>query len=467
VLANRYGVRFFVGTPPPKLIAGEQFSQKGCSQSLKLHVMKSKLRAKNFGLLIRSVFSGGWVFVLAVQQSWAQSALGVEALVYKAISQHPSVLAGKAEERGLVEDLEAARLQRWPSLSMTSETSGGRLGSTIAAELPLWDAGRLEAKIQMADLSVAAQREAVRESQYGLALRVIDAWQALMQASERKRVHAEMREKIDYYQAMMSRRVRADISPRVDMDLIEARAVQSKIDFQAADLAQRIARDRLQYLVGEALPLDGLLQLPLEQQVARLQGMAREGWSGRFDEAVDVHPAVRKARRQADAAVQQLRLKEAAQWPQVYVRLQKSMGALDLPSNGKSLFLGFKYEPGAGFSSAALARGAQVRVEGAQALVDVARREVVDAIQADYKEVLNSRDRISSLGLATVASRLVVESYERQFVAGRRTWQEVLNALRERGDYAVALGDAQSQMLGGAWRLAVRVGELDWQQGGG
>lgn len=217
-----------------------------------------------------------------MQQSWAQSALGVEALVFKAISQHPSVLAGKAEERALTEDLEAARMQRWPTLSMTSETAGGRPGSTVAAELPLWTAGRLDAQIQIADLSVAAQREAVRESQYGIALRVIDAWQAFIQATERKRVHAAASEKFDYYRTMMSRRVRADISPQIDMELIEARAIQSKMDFHAADLAQRIARDRLQSLVGEVLPLDGLLQVPVEQQVVRIQGMAWEERAGSF-----------------------------------------------------------------------------------------------------------------------------------------------------------------------------------------
>ncbi|MDO8774115.1 MAG: TolC family protein [Burkholderiaceae bacterium] len=400
---------------------------------------------------------------MAVQQSWAQSAWSVESLVFKAISQHPSVLAGKAEERALVDDLEVARLQRWPSLSITSETSGGGGSSVLAVELPLWAAGRFEAQIQAADSSVAAQGEVVRESQYGLALRVVDAWQALMQATERKRVHTATREKFDQYHAMMSRRVRAEASPRIDLDLIEARAAQTKMDFQAADLTQRIARDRLQYLVGETLPLDGLLELPVERQVAIIQDAAWEGRAARIVEAVDAHPAVRKAGRLADVELQRLRLKESAQWPQVYMRLQKSVGVSVAPTN--SVFFGLKYEPGAGFSSAVQARAAQVRAEGAQIVVDAARRDVSDAIQAEHKELLNVRNRISLLGFAATASRLVVESYERQFVAGRRTWQEVLNALRERSDYTVALGDANTQMLGGAWRLAVRTGALDWQRG--
>lgn len=329
--------------------------------------------------------------------------------------------------------------------------------------MPLWTAGRLQAQVRIADSSVAAQREVVRESQYGLALRVIDAWQALMQATERKRVHSATREKFEYYRAMMSRRVRADVSPRIDLDLIEARSIQSQMDLHAADLAQRLARDRLQYLVGEVLPLEELLRVSAEQQVARLRDVAWENRVDQYDEAVEVHPAVRKASIQADAAIQQLQLKQSTQWPQVYARLQKSVGALDSPS--KNLFLGIRYEPGAGFSSAAHARGAQVRVESAQTMVDVARREVADSIQSDYKEVLHARSRISLLGFAMAASILVVESYERQFVAGRRTWQEVLNALRDRSDSAVALGDANSQMLGRAWSLAVRIGELDWQRG--
>jgi adhesin transport system outer membrane protein len=54
----------------------------------------------------------------------------------------------------------------------------------------------------------------------------------------------------------------------------------------------------------------------------------------------------------------------------------------------------------------------------------------------------------------------VVDSYTRQFVIGRKSWVEVLNAVREATQARYLVVDARAQAGAAAWRLRALVGKL-------
>ena len=56
---------------------------------------------------------------------------------------------------------------------------------------------------------------------------------------------------------------------------------------------------------------------------------------------------------------------------------------------------------------------------------------------------------------ALAAATQVSESYDRQFLAGRKTWLDVLNAARELIQTQVLIADSQSSQLVASWRLAM------------
>ena len=62
---------------------------------------------------------------------------------------------------------------------------------------------------------------------------------------------------------------------------------------------------------------------------------------------------------------------------------------------------------------------------------------------------------------ASASSTEVYESYARQFTAGRKSWLDVLNTVREAGQYELMVLDANAQMLGAALRLGLWTGELN------
>jgi adhesin transport system outer membrane protein len=62
------------------------------------------------------------------------------------------------------------------------------------------------------------------------------------------------------------------------------------------------------------------------------------------------------------------------------------------------------------------------------------------------------------------ANAAVLASYERLFVAGKRSWLEVMNAAREVSDSELALADIEAQMIAGRYRLALYAAEPQWME---
>jgi adhesin transport system outer membrane protein len=80
-------------------------------------------------------------------------------------------------------------------------------------------------------------------------------------------------------------------------------------------------------------------------------------------------------------------------------------------------------------------------------------------LQNDQEEFANAVSRIAALEKSVNSSALVMASYQRQFQAGRKQWQDLLNQVRELAQNQYALADAKASMVGSMVRLQIRMGE--------
>ena len=65
---------------------------------------------------------------------------------------------------------------------------------------------------------------------------------------------------------------------------------------------------------------------------------------------------------------------------------------------------------------------------------------------------------------AVAGAQIVVSSYRRQFIAGRKSWLEVLNAVREHSQYQAQLVDTRASIIAAYYKLQVDFGMMSWQQ---
>lgn len=426
---------------------------------LSLQFSKQNIVTNAF-MVVLSVMSAG----VSVSASAVLNRIDANTVVEKAIDNHPLVQSARSEARATDEGVTAARLGRFPSLTVDSGLGTNGPTATVDLQQPIWSAGRIDSSIDQATYDTYAARASVEEQRYEIGKRALEAWQAFVSSANLKYVYKNNLRELDRFQSMMRRRVSAQVSARIELDLVMNRILQSQDAYDGAVEQQRIALSRLEQIIGEPISKAALTQTyNLEAMAARVR---RE--SGRFDQSIiyrasHTHPSVVRSAYQARSAQSAADIEKSATLPQVVARYQHQY-VRDTDSKSDQLTVGLQYAPGAGFSSYALAKAAQERVNSIKQTQEAARRQVVEDLQVDYQQFASARDRERALMAAVDGARIVKESYERQFIAGRKSWLDVLNAVREEESYAAQLVQARVNFIAAYYRLKLGVGLLPWQR---
>jgi adhesin transport system outer membrane protein len=100
------------------------------------------------------------------------------------------------------------------------------------------------------------------------------------------------------------------------------------------------------------------------------------------------------------------------------------------------------------------------------ASIDALRQEKQEQVQLDWSALKREFDRQPSLVATINSARDVLESYERLYFGGLRSWLEVLNALQELTQAQLRLAQAGNATTLAYYRWRLRSGQLpsdtDW-----
>jgi outer membrane protein, adhesin transport system len=394
----------------------------------------------------------------------ATSRLRLQYLLEATAATYPSLMASRAEARANEQDLEATQRQRWPTFSSSVESLTGNARSfpsrSLQVEQTVWDAGRVSARISEAQANVDQGYIKTILQRQELFLQVVAGWQNLMLATARAQVAAQTIKRLREFQAQMQRRVDAEASPRIDLELANARLLQTEVELETAQSNLQVALTRLEQLSGEQNLATFLPDLPTMPSLQETQGLAQKMSQIDWHRVAAEHPSVMRAQYEAQQAKSRLKVKQSEGWPQIYVRAFQPLGTLPTSSDtGMTTFIGLRYTPGAGLSNIIEAQALETRISSAELTVMTAHRDIQQTFLSDQEEWTNTRKRIAALEKSVQGSDLVLASYQRQFQAGRKTWQDLLNAVRELAQNQYALVDAQAAMMGAMYRLQIRMGQ--------
>lgn len=391
-------------------------------------------------------------------------------LVTAAIRNHPLVQSAQAQQRAALQDVAVAERSKWPTLSATTEsTVGGATAAseamTLRIEQTLWDNGVGDARISAVATAADIAALQVTLERQDLAVQTINAWEAMLAAQRRLNAATTTVAAIEGFKAQMTRRVDANASPAIDLSLVEARLLQTQVERLAATNALKIALKKLTQLTG----LNQLANQPWADATRVAAPLSRAGVAA-FQMQISQadwslvaanHPLVQKAQLEYAVASAQLKAKLADRWPQAYARIEQPLANNPLTgSNQASVLVGLRYTPGAGFSTQLEAAALAERLDAQTHDIEAATRTVAQLI-FDDEQVFETNAAQAQAQLASLqGAQQVLASYERQFQAGRKTWQDLLNAAREVAQNEFNLSDAQSAMQGAMYRLQVRLGAI-------
>ena len=388
----------------------------------------------------------------------------LEQLFDATAASYPSLIASKIDAQASTEDVLEMERIRWPAVSATIESYTGNTRSTpsrgVQIDQTVWDFGRNTARISESQLSADISLLKTYIQQQDVFLQVTAAWQNMIAANERLKVAKLTVDRLKNYQSQMRRRVDAEASARIDLELADSRLIQTEVEQTTAENNLQVALMRLEQFSGMSNLFMRLQDVRYPVTLIETQFFNEKLKGKDWRVVANGHPVTTKARIEAVQIQKRFDAKKAEAFPQIFVRVYKPIGEIATSSDtSTTTFLGLRYAPGAGLSTYAEAKALGTRINSAEQSVEAAIREIQQTLHSDYEEFLNARIRLGSLEKSVASSVLVLESYQRQFQAGRKQWQDLLNQVRELAQNQYALADAQAAMVGAMYRLRVRMGE--------
>lgn len=379
-----------------------------------------------------------------------------------ALSQHPTIAQRAAAIRIAEHELEAAEWQRYPSVgveansvirqSSISATGAERRGGVWRVQQSLWTGGRIDAEISAARERQGVANSGRAEAEQQLLERVADAYVGWGRFQARRVVAEQNLGEHEKLHGLIQRRAANNISSRADLVLAKARLQQARSELESIELAARRMASVLEHLLGRSLQ-DIHLQTVLP-------------WPGQWEDAGAVavlgeenSPQIRRLQQEIALTQAEAAARRAALQPQWSLRYEKNYGAAPSTPSDRWL-LAVEFQPGAGLSAWSASQAAAAKVGMAQAEIEIARRELIERIEAQFHEMRSMAAQKETAEAYAESAAELVASYLRQFTAGKKTWQEVLNAQREAAQAAFAAIDAASGEILASHRLAILGGEL-------
>lgn len=379
---------------------------------------------------------------------------------------HPSVRSQQALLAAAETGVESARWQYFPTPSVSVQAAGVGQGDTsyqgdrqvtvLALSQPLWTWGRLDAGLERSVAQRDSARASQHESRLSLALRMVQSWgewqaaQARQQAQQEgvghhERLLHQVRRRFDEGQAAAS-----------DLNLAEGRLAALRADLAYAAMQERTARERLALLSGQELA-PGTLSEP------SVPALPTADSAELLRRVLDASPAL--ARLQAQLRVQQHAVAEleARLKPELSARLESQHGNFSVAGVAAQtrVLITLNTQLGPGLSSLTAVTEALQRIESAQADIETQRLMLAEQVATDWQLLVTAPARRLDLVQAIGSADGVQRSWDRQYLAGRKTWQDLMGAAREQVQARIQLAEFDAAHLMAAWRLGLLAGGLD------
>jgi adhesin transport system outer membrane protein len=337
--------------------------------------------------------------------------------------RNPTISAARIDAQAAGVDVRSAKWQRAPTFSVQGSVYGVQGGApnratpSATVALPVWTGGRISAGIRRATMSRDAAEARLRETQQEVTFQAIQQFYEYKRLSERIDTMDRDLHDLTVMQGSMERRVEQGVSARSDYELARTRTLQVRM-MRDAQIAQRQGSlQRLRELVddtGYQLALDGLN--PAFTLHAELDELVQ---------AADAQDPRRK-RLEAEAAVARAEAKAAAAARLPGLNVEYSYDDVYHHRVGLAL-----KAQGTGLAEFSVAKAAALREGAAGQRVDAAAHDLRSQVINDFVDYTSARARLEVAALSGRSSDAVKDSYMRQFAAGKRTWFDVMNAVRE------------------------------------
>lgn len=382
-------------------------------------------------------------------------------LIVQALSSYPTILARQSSRDAAKTDLTVAKLKFLPNPSVSTQrnqvaytnSSVTNLPATnVTISQPIFMGGGLVAGYNKADARLSAADFTLLETREEISRRIIIAYTEWYKAYLKILAFEESVQLHEKFVGLITRRYEAGVASGADRDLSISRLMQAKADLDAQRSIEASSLTTISQLSGQSVERPDLIA-----RIAKPVAIPKRQ-DGIF-QALAVSVTIQRLKFEAEAAQHEAKEIRAQALPQVSFQAQRQIGNTYVPGYpGYDMYgLVVSYAPGGGFSSVAATSAAFDRAKSSSMQVEVSKRDLSDRLNAEYNEFEFSQLKKESFQRSADLSSDISASYDRQYLVGKKSWIDLMNAVRERSQTRVSLADADGGLLGSSYRLAIYI----------
>lgn len=416
---------------------------------------------------VRVISARGWLlsvlWLACAGAAGAQPADGLQAALQAALGWHPAINGKQAQVQAREHAADAARAQRYPTLSFQFQHYGAGTGdsaagtgssspTTLRARQPLWAFGRIDSSIALADADTQLERVDLLRVRRDLLdrtarayARVLGSRQLLAVAQANQSAHQELL-------AQIRRREAGQLASVADVRLATTRMTQAKARADRYLGELEIAQSDLLALTRVALPAE---------QAVPQELLALGDGAGLRQAALDHSAEVQLRRQEIERARAAVGQAGTASMPTLYMQAEKDHNRSGYREGARvSLVLEATLD-GMGFAARSRTGAALAQQQAAEEGLSDTANEIERSVRSLLRSRQLQQEMIEVQGATLEELQQVLASYQRQYVAGSKSWLDVLNIQRELSEQQLQLAQAHSDWLTHSLQLAALIGRLD------
>ncbi len=412
-----------------------------------------------------TVFLFGILTAGANAQTQASGAFSLPSLINKAITYHPSIKSSIFLEDSAKDEVTSAKWQYFPTPQFSvrqvssSDTDASYNGdervSVLSLTQPLWAGGSIDAGLEKSRARLLSARASTKVAQQDLASRVINAYSRWYDSYLKKESYKKSKEEHDVLRARLKRRIKQGLSSSSDLNLANSRSTQADAGLNSAIIQHKNSLLRLEELLGASLNPKDLIKdfsiIKFENNRDKLR-----------KRALLMSPKVKQIKAESLVVKAELEQSRARLYPGINLKLERQWGNFNT-KDAKSedrVFVEFNSSFGAGLSNFSQTRQIKSRYQSLQAKIKDEENKEAQQIELDWMSSISLEKQKALLESSLANTEKVRKSYYRQFLAGRKSWQEVMNSIREVSQLESQLAGVYGETILVNWRIFIHVEDI-------
>lgn len=348
----------------------------------------------------------------------------LNAIMAKVWRENPQVRQAEQALEASGYDITAARAGYLPYLQVQSSLAQKSQDSisTLYVVLPIWQGGLTGAQVDMAKARQRAALAELARTRMDLGQRTIEAYFNVAAAQDQQIQWSNYVGALKKLLATIKRRADQGLAPQADVETAVSRLKQAEAGLEANRAALLTNRARLASLLN-ATP--GALAWPEDTAMLSDEEIVEAKRN------TEKHPDHLAGRAEVDLQVGTAHSSRAALWPELSVQHRRQLDGVKFDPSNDATLLVVNFQSSNGIQGLFGWQAERQRIDAAKARLLAIDQEIASTIEVDKAQLAANAAQLPAQYEAARATTALIESFLRQFEAGRRSWLEVLNAQRE------------------------------------